>query len=171
MTVRWAFAVWKNPENLTDRQQAKARHDPADRRPVYRAYLVWAASGPDRRTVLAFFDQPGEERCKQIELVSADMATWISGPIAGRVPQAVRCVDPFHVVMLATDALDDVRRELWNEARREGDLELVREMKGALEPKRQSESAPVGDTTRGNVRRFLKELWRPAPCRSLGAAT
>ena len=93
--------------------------------------LVWAAPGRDRRTVLQFFDQLGEERCKQIELVSADMAAWISGPIAERVPQAVRCVDPFHVVMLATEALDQVRREVWNQARRHGNLELARELKGA----------------------------------------
>ena len=93
--------------------------------------LVWAAPGRDRETVLAFFDQLGEERCKQIELVSADMAAWISGPIAERVPDAVRCVDPFHVVMLATEALDDVRREVWNEARRQGNLQLARELKGA----------------------------------------
>ena len=93
--------------------------------------LVWAAPGRDRKTVLAFFDALGEERCKQIELVSADMAAWISGPIAERVPQAVRCVDPFHVVMLATEALDEVRREVWNEARRQGNPELARELKGA----------------------------------------
>jgi Transposase/Helix-turn-helix domain of transposase family ISL3/zinc-finger of transposase IS204/IS1001/IS1096/IS1165 len=92
--------------------------------------LVWAAPGRDRKTVLAFFDALGEERCQQIELVSADMAAWISGPIADRVPDAVRCVDPFHVVMLATEALDDVRREVWNEARRQGNLELARELKG-----------------------------------------
>ena len=53
------------------------------------------------------------------------MASWISGPIAERVPDAIRCVDPFHVVMLATDALDDVRREVWNEARRQDTLELA----------------------------------------------
>ena len=93
--------------------------------------LVWAAPGRDRKTVLAFFDALGEKRCTQIELVSADMAAWISGPVAERVPQAVRCVDPFHVVMLATDALDQVRREVWNEARRHGNLELARELKGA----------------------------------------
>jgi transposase len=93
--------------------------------------LVWAAPGRDRRTVLAFFDAVGEERCKQIELVSADMAAWISGAITERVPHAVRCVDPFHVVMLATQALDDVRREVWNEARRQGNLQLARELKGA----------------------------------------
>ena len=33
--------------------------------------------------------------------------------------------------MLATEALDDVRREVWNEARRQGNLELARELKGA----------------------------------------
>ena len=33
--------------------------------------LVWAAPGRDRKTVLAFFDALGEERCKQIELVSS----------------------------------------------------------------------------------------------------
>jgi transposase len=93
--------------------------------------LVWAAPGRDRRTVLAFFDALGEERCKQLELISADMAAWISGPIAERAPQATRCVDPFHVVKLATDALDDVRREVWNEARRQGNLTLARELKGA----------------------------------------
>jgi len=93
--------------------------------------LVWAVPGRDRRTVLQFFDQLGEERCKALELISADMAAWISGPIAERAPQAIRCVDPFHVVMLATSALDDVRREVWNEARRQGNLGLARELKGA----------------------------------------
>ena len=93
--------------------------------------LVWAAPGRDRKTVLAFFDALGEKRCTQIELISADMAGWISGPVAERAPQAARCVDPFHVVMLATDALDQVRREVWNEARRHGNLELARELKGA----------------------------------------
>ncbi len=93
--------------------------------------LVWAAAGRDRKTVLAFFDALGEERCKQIELVSCDMAAWISGPVAERCPDAVRCVDPFHVVQLTTDALDEVRREVWNEARRAGNMELARDLKGA----------------------------------------
>jgi len=74
--------------------------------------LVWAAAGRDRKTVERFLDELGEERCKQIELVSCDMAGWIAGPVADRLPDAVRCVDPFHVVMLATDALDEIRREV-----------------------------------------------------------
>ena len=93
--------------------------------------LVWAAAGRDRKTVERFLDELGEERCKQIELVSCDMASWIAGPVADRLPGAVRCVDPFHVVMLATDALDEVRREVWNGARRSGDIALAKDLKGA----------------------------------------
>jgi transposase len=93
--------------------------------------LVWAAAGRDHKTVEAFFDALGETRCKQIELVSCDMAGWIAGPVADRLPGAVRCVDPFHVVMLATDALDEVRREVWNEARRAGELAAAKDLKGA----------------------------------------
>jgi transposase len=33
--------------------------------------------------------------------------------------------------MLATDALDEVRREVWNEARRQGNMQLARDLKGA----------------------------------------
>ena len=50
--------------------------------------LVWAAAGRDRKTVEAFFDELGERRCKQVELVSCDMAGWIAG--AGRRPRPRR---------------------------------------------------------------------------------
>jgi len=94
-------------------------------------HLVWAAAGRDRKTVERFLDELGETRCKQIKLVSCDMASWIAGPVADRLPDAVRCVDPFHVVMLATDALDEVRREVWNEARKNGEIAAAKDLKGA----------------------------------------
>jgi transposase len=93
--------------------------------------LVWAAAGRDRKTVECFLDALGQERCKQIELVSADMAAWVAGPIAERCPNAELCLDPFHVVQLATDARDEIRREVWNEARRAGQTALARDLKGA----------------------------------------
>jgi transposase len=93
--------------------------------------LVWAAAGRDRKTVERFFDALGEERCKQITLVSCDMAGWIAGPVADRLPDAVRCVDPFHVIQLATDALDEIRREVWNDARRAGHTVAAKDLKGA----------------------------------------
>jgi transposase len=82
--------------------------------------LVWAAPGKERRTLEAFFDLLGEDRCARVRLVSADGAEYIANVVAERCPNATRCADPFHVVSWATKALDDVRREVWNEARHQG---------------------------------------------------
>ena len=71
--------------------------------------LVWAAPGRDKATVEAFFDALGEKRSRRLKLVSCDMAGWIEAVLAKRCPKARRCVDPFHVVQLATEALDKVR--------------------------------------------------------------
>lgn len=79
--------------------------------------LVWAAPGRSSATVGEFFDLLGEERCAQITHVSADGADFIDTIVAGRCPGAVRVADPFHVVKWATDALDEVRRGAWNDAR------------------------------------------------------
>jgi transposase len=59
------------------------------------------------------------------------MGEWITRVVAAECPQATLCLDPFHVVKLASDALDDVRREVWNEARRAGDRSGARWLKGA----------------------------------------
>ena len=59
------------------------------------------------------------------------MGEWITRAVAERCPQATLCLDPFHVVALASDALDEVRREVWNEARRSGDSAGARWLKGA----------------------------------------
>jgi transposase len=93
--------------------------------------LLWAHAGRDRRTVEKFLDLLGDERCARIELVSCDDAEWITRPVAERCPNAVICLDPFHIVKAATDALDEIRREVWNEARRAGDKQLAKQLKGA----------------------------------------
>jgi transposase len=79
--------------------------------------LVWAAQGRTKATLRAFFDELGAERSAAITHVSADAANWIETVVLERCPSAVRCTDPFHVVMWATDALDAVRLRLWREAR------------------------------------------------------
>ena len=89
--------------------------------------LVWASPGRDRATLHRFFDTledsgtaAGEDRAALITHVSADGAGWIADVVAARCPDAVRCADPFHVVKWATSALDEVRRDAWNNARRVG---------------------------------------------------
>jgi len=46
-------------------------------------------------------------------------------------PNAVRCADPFHIVGWAGDALDQVRRDTWNAARKGGMSVHARDLKGA----------------------------------------
>lgn len=87
--------------------------------------LVWAAPGRDEATLRTFFDALGVERAAQITHVSADAADWIAKVVAERCPNAVRCADAFHVVAWATDALDEVRRDAWNEARGAVDRRLA----------------------------------------------
>ena len=79
--------------------------------------LIWAAPGRDKATVRRFFDELGPERCALITHVSADAADWIADVVAERCPAAVQCADAFHVVAWATEALDELRRQVWNEAR------------------------------------------------------
>src|SRR3954453_13673834 len=93
--------------------------------------LIWAAPGRDRTTVETFLARLGEDRCAELELVSCDMAEWITRPIAAYCPNAEVCLDAFHVVKLATDGLDETRPEVWTPPRRSGQLALARELKGA----------------------------------------
>lgn len=93
--------------------------------------LVWATAGRDEAALSRFFEALGPGRCAQLELVSADAAPWIASMVRRYCPQVRLCLDPFHVVAWATDALDEVRRQVWNAARRRGHLDVARELKGA----------------------------------------
>ncbi len=76
--------------------------------------------GRDRATLRKFFDLLGSERCAAISHVPADQADRIAEIVAECCPNALQCADPFHVVKWATEALDEVRRQAWNDARRSG---------------------------------------------------
>ena len=79
--------------------------------------LVWAADGHDRATLQQFFDLLGPERAAKIRLVSADAAEWIGDCATTACENATLCLDPFHIVRWASDALDVVRRWVWNTLR------------------------------------------------------
>jgi transposase len=80
--------------------------------------LVWARPGRDSATLGTFFDELGPQRSAQLTHISADTASWIALTVTQRAQQAILCADPFHIVAWATQCLDDVRREVWNQARR-----------------------------------------------------
>ncbi len=93
--------------------------------------LLWAHPGRDQKTLEKFFDRLGDDRCAAITLVSADAAEWIRNVVEARCPNAELCLDPFHIVSWATKALDEVRREVWNAARRNGQKSAAKDLKGA----------------------------------------
>ena len=55
--------------------------------------------------------------------MSADGADFIDDVVAAKCPDAVRVADPYHIVSWAMDALDEVRRETWNTARKQARTE------------------------------------------------
>ena len=92
--------------------------------------LVWAAAGHDKATLHQFFDLLGPERAAKIRLVSADAAEWIGEVATTACENAELCLDPFHIVRWATQALDVVRRWIWNLLRKMGASGRAKHLKG-----------------------------------------
>jgi transposase len=80
--------------------------------------VVWAAEGHDAATLKAFYDELGDERKADLQAVSLDMGKAYEKATSEAVPHAVQCVDPFHVVQLANQTIDQARRWAWNTERR-----------------------------------------------------
>lgn len=69
------------------------------------------------------------ERAAKLRAVSMDMGEGYARSVREHAPQAVICIDNFHVVQLATRALDEVRREHWNLLRTTGDRDGAKAFK------------------------------------------
>lgn len=95
--------------------------------------IVFSGEGRRKETVEKFFAALGPERAGLLTHVSADGAGWIGDVVAEHAPQAVRCLDAFHAVGWITDALDEVRRAVWNQLRggKGGATEESKAFKGA----------------------------------------
>jgi transposase len=96
-----------------------------------RARVVWGASGKDAKTLDQFFGALGPERTALIEAVSMDLGPAYLKSVTDHAPTAIVCADPFHLVKLVGDALDEVRRDLWQQLRRLPDDRYARDFKGA----------------------------------------
>ena len=81
--------------------------------------VVWASQGHGKEVLKRFFLQLTDKQRSSIEVVTGDGARWITSCVNDFLPGADRCVDNFHVVEWAMEALDEVRREVWREAHAE----------------------------------------------------
>ena len=78
--------------------------------------VVWAAQGHGKSVLEQFYRQLTPSQLSSIKVVTGDGAKWITECVNAFTPECERCVDPFHVVEWAMEALDEVRREVWREA-------------------------------------------------------
>lgn len=111
--------------------------------------VVWCAKGHGRAQLEAFADELGDERAAAVEVVTADGARWIADVVAERMPAAELAIDPFHAVSWCTDALDDLRRQAWRDAR------------GAPRPKRRRGRPGKGEAAPADPARLVKGLRYP----------
>lgn len=74
----------------------------------------------------SFLDELGPGRTKALQAISADMGVAYAEAIAEQEELTARvCVNPFHVVKAANDAIDRCRRWAWNELRRSGERDAA----------------------------------------------
>ena len=148
-----------------------------------RKRVVWAHDGYGKEVLDLFFRQLTDEQRASITAVTGDGAKWIDASVKEHLPNAERVLDSFHIVSWMTDTLDQVRKRLWNQARRGNDKTATETMKGLKyavpqEPRRPDRTAirsleTLGDTDpKGQLYRSwqLKELLRTLPRQPVGQA-
>ncbi len=93
--------------------------------------IVWGTAGKTAEAFAGFFDDLPEGGAEKIATVSMDLGPAYAKTLTEKAPTAVICYDPFHVVKVVTDALDELRRRHWQAARALPDQDLATMYKGA----------------------------------------
>ncbi len=79
--------------------------------------VIWAHEGHGKEVLKRFLEGLSAGQRALIECYSADGARWISETMGECCPGAERCLDLFHLVEWANEALDEVCMQAWREAR------------------------------------------------------
>ena len=140
-----------------------------------RRRVAWAHDGYGKEVLDLFFRQPADEQRASIKAVTGDGAKWIDASVKERLPNAERVLDSFHIVSRMSDALDQVRKRLRNQARRGNDKTATEAMRGVryAVPKNPEDLTERQDTDpRGQPYRSwqLKKLPGTLPHQPLGQA-
>ena len=126
-----------------------------------RKKVVWGKAGKDTATLDAFFAELGNQRAAGLDAVSMDMGPAFAKSVRAHAPQATIAIDPFHAVKLVTDALDTVRRAVWQQMRAT-DPTAAHKFKGARWAllKRPDHLTDEQAGTLRKLRRRGGEMWR-----------
>jgi transposase len=79
------------------------------------ATVIWVGEGHGKAVLTEFFELLTKEQREKIKLVSGDGASWIQECMNEYVPNALKCMDPFHTVAWATDTLNETRKRIHRE--------------------------------------------------------
>jgi transposase len=82
--------------------------------------IIWAAEGYGKSVLEKFFQQYTTEELKSIKYVVADGAKYITSCVEEFCPSAARCVDPYHVIQWANEELDNTRKRLASDIKKNG---------------------------------------------------
>ena len=83
--------------------------------------VIWIGEGRGNAVMDEFCSLLTPAQREAIVAVTGDGAEWVTYAVDTYFPNAKRCDDSFHVVQWATDAMDEVRRIVVNESKREVD--------------------------------------------------
>jgi len=113
--------------------------------------------GPDHELDLAIV-----ARASRLTAVSMDMTGGYAKSVRHHAPQATICIDPYHVVQLANQALDEVRRAYWNELRSLADPDAAKRFKDSrwCLLKRPEKLTDQQTATLARIKAAGGEVWR-----------
>ncbi len=97
-----------------------------------RTRVVWTGEGKSSETLERFFAELGPERSRKIETATIDMSPAYINVLEERAPQAQIVFDRFHVQRLASDAVDEVRREQVRQVKGTDDATWIKGTRFAL---------------------------------------
>jgi transposase len=72
--------------------------------------VVWVATNKTKKAFDDFFCALGPERARKLQAITMDGSTIYAPVAADRAPQATICLDPFHIIKWAGEALDKVHQ-------------------------------------------------------------
>jgi len=93
--------------------------------------VVWTGTGRSQAVVASFFTDLGPARAAGLTHVACDGADWIHPVVAEHAPDALICLDAYHVVAWAGERVDEVRRRIVRELRAAGRDEDAAGLKGS----------------------------------------
>ncbi len=113
--------------------------------------VVWMSPGHGKAVLTKFFEQLTPDQLSSIRTVTGDGARWITECVNQYTPECERCVDSFHVVEWAMDALDEVRREAWRKAYEEAERLAKEHPQGRGRPKAGNKDAAAISAARSKA--------------------